>query len=65
MFERAESLVKSRNIPRRGSLLLQSHEAGWPAYGARQLLVVVQQNLALRQRAGQIKELKFQVMRAA
>jgi serine/threonine protein kinase len=60
MFQRAESLVKEQDYLKARELLLQVTKLDGQHTGARQLLVVVQQNLALRQRAGQIKELKFQ-----
>jgi serine/threonine-protein kinase len=60
MFQRAESLVKEQEYTKARELLLQVTKLDGQHTGARQLLVVVQQNLALRQRAGQIKELKFQ-----
>ncbi|MFZ0417413.1 MAG: protein kinase [Candidatus Sulfotelmatobacter sp.] len=60
MFQRAESLVKEQDYIKARELLLQVTKLDGQHTGARQLLVVVQQNLALRQRAGQIKELKFQ-----
>ncbi|MGB7601203.1 MAG: protein kinase [Candidatus Sulfotelmatobacter sp.] len=60
MLEQAESLVKEQEFLRAREILLQVTKLDAQHTKARQLLVLVQQNLALRQRAGQIKELKFQ-----
>jgi serine/threonine-protein kinase len=60
MLQQAESLVKEQEFLRAREILLQVTKLDAQHTKARQLLVLVQQNLALRQRAGQIKELKFQ-----
>jgi serine/threonine-protein kinase len=60
MVEQAESLVKEQEYLKARELLLQVTKLDAQHTKARQLLVVVQQNLALRQRAGQIRELRFQ-----
>ncbi|MGC2057059.1 MAG: protein kinase [Candidatus Sulfotelmatobacter sp.] len=60
MLEQAESLVNEQEFLRAREILLQVTKLDAQHTKARQLLVLVQQNLALRQRAGQIKELKFQ-----
>jgi eukaryotic-like serine/threonine-protein kinase len=64
MFEQAESLMKEQEFLKARELLLQVTKLDAQHTKARQLLVLVQQNLALRQRAGQIKELKFQAQTA-
>jgi hypothetical protein len=64
MFEQAESLMKEQEFLKARELLLQVTKLDAQHTKARQLLVLVQQNLALRQRAGQIKELKFQAQAA-
>jgi serine/threonine-protein kinase len=64
MFEQAEWLVKEQEFLKARELLLQVTKLDAQHTKARQLLVLVQQNLALRQRAGQIKELKFQAQAA-
>jgi eukaryotic-like serine/threonine-protein kinase len=60
IFQQAESLVKDEEYIKARELLLQVTKLDAQHTKARQLLVLVQQNLALRQRAGQIRELKFQ-----
>ena len=60
MIEQAESLVKDQEYTKAREILLQVTKLDAQHTKARQLLVVVQQNLALLQRAGQIRELKFQ-----
>jgi eukaryotic-like serine/threonine-protein kinase len=60
MFQQAESLVKDEEYIKAREILLQVTKLDAQHTKARQLLVVVQQNLALRQRADQIRELKFQ-----
>ena len=60
MLEQAESLVKGQEFLRAREILLQVTKLDAQHTKARQMLVLVQQNLALQQRAGQIKELKFQ-----
>ncbi len=60
MIEQAESLVKDQEYTKAREILLQVTKLDAQHTKARQLLVAVQQNLALLQRAGQIRELKFQ-----
>jgi serine/threonine-protein kinase len=60
MIEQAESLVKDQEYTKAREILLQVTKLDAQHTKARILLVVVQQNLALLQRAGQIRELKFQ-----
>ena len=60
IFQQAELLVKDEEYIKARELLLQVTKLDAQHTKARQLLVLVQQNLALRQRAGQIRELKFQ-----
>jgi len=60
MLEQAESLVKEQDFLKAREILLQVTKLDAQHTKARQLLVLVQQNLALRQRAGQIRELRFQ-----
>ena len=60
MYEQAESLVKDEEYIKAREILLQVTKLDGQHTKARQLLVLVQQNLALRQRAEQIRELKFQ-----
>lgn len=60
MLEQAESLVKEQEFLKARELLLQVTKLDGQHTKARQLLVQVQQNLALRARAGQIRELRFQ-----
>ncbi|MGA9389257.1 MAG: protein kinase [Candidatus Sulfotelmatobacter sp.] len=60
MLEQAESLVKEQELLKARELLLQVTKLDAQHTKARQLLVQVQQALALRQRAGQIRELRFQ-----
>ncbi len=60
MLEQAESLVKEQEFLKAREILLQVTKLDAQHTKARQLLVLVQQNLALRQRAGQIRELRFQ-----
>ena len=60
MLEQAEILVKEQDFLKAREVLLQVTKLDAQHTKARQMLVLVQQNLALRQRAGQIKELKLQ-----
>jgi hypothetical protein len=60
MFQQAEKLAKEQEYTKAREILLQVTKLDGQHIGARQLLVIVQQNLALRQRAGQIRDLKFQ-----
>jgi tetratricopeptide (TPR) repeat protein len=60
MVEQAESLVKEQEFTKAREVLLQVTKLDAQHTKARQLLVLVQQHLAMLQRAGQIRELKFQ-----
>ncbi len=60
MVQQAESLVKDQEFTKAREILLQVTKLDAQHTKARQLLVMVQQNLAMLQRAGQIKELRFQ-----
>jgi tetratricopeptide (TPR) repeat protein len=60
MFHQAERLVEGQEYTHAREMLLQVVKLDSQHIGARQLMVVVQQNLLLRQRAEQLQQLRSQ-----
>jgi eukaryotic-like serine/threonine-protein kinase len=64
IFQQAERLVESQEYTQAREILLQLVKLDSQHLGARQLMVVVQQNLSLRQRAERVQQLRSQAEEA-